>query len=80
MPRERFAGLFFSMDALYFDSLKIASSHVCSTYSKTCVKRPLSKRPKFGFQNQLSLNAGQSIAEFFNSAQRGAFYNTFDLQ
>ena len=26
--------------------------------SKTCVKRPLSKRPKIGFQGQLSLNAG----------------------
>ena len=29
-----------------------------SMYSKTCVKRPLSKRPKIGFQYQLSLNAG----------------------
>ena len=28
-------------------------------YSKTCVKRPLSKRPLIGFQDQLSLNAGQ---------------------
>ena len=28
-------------------------------YSKTCVKRPLAKRPKIGFQDQLSLNAGQ---------------------
>ena len=28
-------------------------------YSKTCVKRPLSKRPKNGFQDQLSVNAGQ---------------------
>ena len=28
-------------------------------YSKTCVKWALSKRPKIGFQNQLSLNAGQ---------------------
>ena len=30
-------------------------------YSKTwtCVKRPLSKRQKIGFQDQLSLNAGQ---------------------
>ena len=28
-------------------------------YSKTCVKRPLSKRRKIGFQDQLSLNAGQ---------------------
>ena len=30
-----------------------------SCYSKTCVKQPLSKRPKIGFQKQLSLNAGQ---------------------
>ena len=28
-------------------------------HSKTCVKRPLSIRPKTGFQYQLSLNAGQ---------------------
>ena len=27
-------------------------------YSKTCVKQLLSKRPKVGFQDQLSLNAG----------------------
>ena len=30
-----------------------------SQYSKTCAKRPLSKRQKIGFQDQLSLNAGQ---------------------
>ena len=29
-----------------------------STYSKTCVKRPISKGLKIGFQDQLSLNAG----------------------
>ena len=29
-----------------------------SVYSKTSVKWPLSKRPKIGFQDQLSLNAG----------------------
>ena len=28
-------------------------------YSKTCVKRPLSKRLKIGFQDQLSLISGQ---------------------
>ena len=28
-------------------------------YSKTCVKRPLSKRQKIGFQDRLLLNAGQ---------------------
>ena len=27
-------------------------------YSKTCVKRPLSKIPKIGFQDQLLLNSG----------------------
>ena len=34
----------------------IMTLKVCS---KTCVKRPLSKRRKIGFQDQLSLNAGQ---------------------
>ena len=29
------------------------------SYSKTCVKQPLLKRPKIGFKDQLSLNAGQ---------------------
>ena len=34
----------------------VFTHNVCS---KTCVKRSLSKRPKFGFQDQLSLNAGK---------------------
>ena len=37
-------------------------------YSKTCVKQPLSKRPKIVFQDQLSLNAGQKYCRI-----RGAF-------
>ena len=32
-------------------------------YRKTCVKVPLSKRPQIGFQDQVSFNAGRSIAE-----------------
>ena len=28
-------------------------------YSKTCLKRPLKKKTKFGFQDRLLLNAGQ---------------------
>ena len=32
---------------------------VVAYYSKTCVKWPFSKRPKIGFEDQLSLNAGQ---------------------
>ena len=34
-------------------------------YSKTCVKRPLSKRPKIGFQYQLSLIEGQKYCRMF---------------
>ena len=30
---------------------------------KTCVKRPLSKRPHIGFQDQLLLNAGQKYCK-----------------
>ena len=33
------------------------------------------RRPKFGFQNRLSVNAGQSIAK----CSLGAFCNTLDL-
>ena len=33
---------------------------ITQIYSKSCVKRPLSKRPKIGFEYQLSLNAGQN--------------------
>ena len=39
--------------------------------SKTCVKRPLSKRSKMGFQDQLSLNAGQKYCRML----QGAFCN-----
>ena len=35
-------------------------------YSKTCVKRPLSKRPKIGFQDLLSLNAGQNYCRMLH--------------
>ena len=38
---------------------RIVPFHMCS---KTSVKQPLSKRQKIGFQDQLSLNAGQKSA------------------
>ena len=43
-------------------SYRKSAISACVNYSKTCVKWPLSKRPKIGFRDQLSLNAGQSIA------------------
>ena len=40
------------------------SELVTLLYSKTCLKRPHKKQIKIGFQDGLSLNAGQSIAEY----------------
>ena len=45
-------------------------------YSKTCVKRPLSKRPKIGFQNQLWLNAGQKYCRMLQG-EHSAILPTF---
>ena len=42
-------------------------------YSKTCLKR---SRSKIGFQDQLSLNAGQ---KYYRMLQGGAFCNTCDI-
>ena len=46
-------------------------------YSKTCVKQPLSqKRLKIGFQDQLSLNAGQKYCRMLQG-ERSAVLLTF---
>ena len=45
-------------------------------YSKTCVKRPLSKRTIIGFQDQLSLNAGQKYCRMLQGAHP-AIFSTF---
>ena len=45
-------------------------------YSKTCVKRPLSKRPKIVFQDQLSLNAGQKYCRM-RQVEHSAILSTF---
>ena len=42
-------------------------------YSKTCVKRPLSK---IGFQDQLSLNAGQKYCRILQG-EHSAIFSTF---
>ena len=45
-------------------------------YSKTYVKRPLSKRPKIGFEDQLSLNAGQKYCRMLQG-EHSAILKTF---
>ena len=46
------------------------------SYSKTCVKRPLSKRPKIVFQEQLLLNAGQKYCRMLQG-EHSAILSTF---
>ena len=45
-------------------------------YSKTCVKRPLTKRSIIGFQYQLSLNAGQKYCRMLQG-EHSAILSTF---
>ena len=45
-------------------------------YSKTYLIRPLSKRPKNGFQDQLSLNAGQKYCRML-LREHSAILSTF---
>ena len=45
-------------------------------YSITCVKWPLSKRPKIGFQDQLLLNAGQKYCRMLKE-EHSAIHSTF---
>ena len=52
-------------------------STLFKTYSKTCVKSPLSKRPKIGFQDQLSLNAGQKYCRMLQG-EHSAILFTFN--
>ena len=44
--------------------------------SKICVTRPISKRPKIGFQDQLSLNAGQKYCRILQG-EHSAILSTF---
>ena len=43
--------------------------------SKTCVKRPLSKRQKIGFQDQLLINAGQKYCRMLREHSHGGNTN-----
>ena len=54
--------------------MKIARGKL--NYSKICVKWPLSKRPKIGFQDQISLNAGQKYCRMLQG-ERSAILSIF---
>ena len=45
-------------------------------YSKTCLKRPLKTKTKIGFQDRLSLNAGQMYCRMLQG-EHSAIRSTF---
>ena len=57
---------------------KLQRTHILyiEIYSKTCLKRPLSKRQKIGFQDQLLLNAGQKYCRMLQG-EHSAILSTF---
>ena len=59
----------------YYALHLLDKGHSRFLYSKTCLKRPLSKRPKNGFQDQLSLNAGQKYCRM--QGEHSAILSTF---
>ena len=46
--------------------LRLAYSNINGKYSKTCVKWPISKRPKLVFKTNISHNAGQKYCRMQN--------------
>ena len=55
--------------------------HITYMYSKTCLKPPLLKRPKigFGFQDQLSLNAGQKYCRMLQGEHSAILVTSLKL-
>ena len=51
---------------------------ITCSYSKTCLKRSLKKKTKLGFQDRLSLNAGQKYCRMLR--EHSAILFTFILQ
>ena len=56
--------------------MQISNKQGIVHYSKTCVKRPHSKRLKIGFQDHLSLNAGQKYCRMLQW-EHSAIFSTF---
>ena len=59
-----------------FDEVFWDPPEVIYMYSKTCLKWPLKKKTKIGFQDQLLLNAGQKICRMLQG-EHSAILSTF---
>ena len=49
-------------------------------YNLTCLKRPLSKRPKIDYQDQLSLNAGQKYCRMLQGEHSAILLTFIDIK
>ena len=54
----------------------LSEPHTC-IYSKTCLKRPLQKKTKIGFQDRLSLNACPKYCRMLQALEHSAILSTF---
>ena len=74
---------FLSIQIFYLTSImsimKSSFNSLSTLYSKTCVKRPLSKRQKICFQDQLSLNAGQKYCRMLQREHSAILSNFIKL-
>ena len=53
---------------IIFGGYIVCLSPFNSNNSKTCLKQPLKRRPKIGFQDRLSLNAGQKYCRMLQKS------------
>ena len=63
---------------LLFQHVSIKYSSL-SSYNKTCLKRPLSKIPPMGFQDQLLLNAGQKYCRLLQGEHSAIISTCIEL-
>ena len=65
------------VEDLFMSTLQVGTKFIplAMRYSKTCVKRPLSKRPQLIFKTDYRLMQ----VKVLQNAPRGAFCNTLDL-
>ena len=65
-----------SIDLIY-KTYRQSVPQIWLTYSKTCLKRPLKKKTNIGFQDRLSLNAGQKYCRMLQKSMLEYFRSIF---
>ena len=58
----------FTPVTLFYFTLHVNIVTLVNVYSKTCLKRPLKKKTKIGFQDPLSLDTGQKYCRMLHKS------------